>query len=311
MQIIDHSYHQRITTVNDNPRCVEIVRDYISAKQTDSLIVNREFVEGLYEHLNSQIELRYPMTFDCPSDQLFGALIFGDFIASDNESLECITCSIITNSIDRFGRWGKDVGVEWPESSLAIMRYVTSRGKTGLAKAISGGITAIIGHVTVDGGEEYIRKEAYCEWMKIRLAAMCKFVPYKNVHSNPNVMNIMKLFGITRGATLPDMHWKILSAPLRFPDVGDTYWTEHHLTNNGYKKPTLFLKEIDNIELSALFPIAILRPSKGDAFDLCLKILVPGYDEPIHIFVDNKAIDETKDSADKVPYNVNDSGESK
>ena len=91
-------------TVNNNPRLVEIARDYISAKQTDVLIVDEEFVTGLYVHLDSEIESRYDgrRQFICPPDQLLRALVLGDDVKFDRENLKCITYSVITNSLDNF-----------------------------------------------------------------------------------------------------------------------------------------------------------------------------------------------------------------
>ena len=308
----EHRLELIAATVNNNSRLVEIVRDYIKAKQTDSLIVDREFVEGLYEHLDSQIELRYPMTFDCPSDQVLRALILGDDVALDSETESCIACSIITSSLDCFYKKGilQEPGTFLamkPEMSFAMMRYVTSKGRTDLARAISSGMTAIVDVVTVDESKGHIWGKALSEWVKIRLAVMCKYVPDKNVRSYGKVMNIMKLFGITRDDSVPYMHWKMLSAPLGFPDVGDTYWTEHHLTNDSCKETNSFLKEIDNIKLTASCPVAIVFPAEQEAWDLCLKILVPGYKKPIHIFVENKAAEESLDSADRVPFDVSNS----
>ena len=39
------------------------------------------------------------------------------------------------------------------------------------------------------------------------------------------------------------------------------------------------LNEIDNVSVTLDFPVAIVRPAEGEAWDLCLKVLVPGYDE--------------------------------
>ena len=130
---------------------------------------------------------------------------------------------------------------------------------------------------------------------------MWKYVPDERYGK---VMNIMKLFGITNNATLPHMHRKILSAPLGFPEYGNPYWTEHHLTHNSYDNSSLVLQKINKMKLSAKCPVAIVLPAEGEAWDLCLKILVPGYKKPIHIFVDNKAVEESLDSADRVPFNI-------
>ena len=294
-------------TVNNSPRLVEIARDYISAKQTDVLIVDEEFVTGLYVHLDSEIESRYDgrRQFICPPDQLLRALVLGDDVKLDRENLKCITYSVITNSLDNFA-----VGqiLVCPEISLPMMRYVSSRGKTALAKAISDGITAIMDVITLDESKGRIWGKAYSEWIKIRLAAMCKYVPDKKVNPDRNdmIMNIKKLFGINYGV-IPHVHSKILYAPLGFSVFEDSNWTEHHLTNNSCKKTDLFLKEIDNITLSASCPVAIVFPVEQEAWDLCLKILIPGYDEPIHIFVENKTVEESQESADRVLFDVSDS----
>ena len=141
--------------------------------------------------------------------------------------------------------------------------------------------------------------------MKIRLATMCKYVPDEKVHDR-KVMNIIKLFALN-SSFVPTEHAKILSDPLGFPILGKTYWKKIHLTHGCYLTNTkLIRQQIEGIKLSTDFPIAILHPVKKDALDLCLKILVPGHPKPIYIFVDNKAAAETKDSAEKALYNIND-----
>ena len=287
-------------TVNNLPRCVEIVTNFIKSKPPS--IVDKKYVQELYEYLDSQIKLRYSKSLEsCPSDELLGALILGDGVDLDSETIECISCSIITNSLDRFSQGQR---LEKPEISLAMIKYFTSMGDTELAKAITDGITAIIDSITVDGGEGHIWEIAYYEWMKIRLLAASNYVPKVNVPSKRQVMNIMKLFGIKKNSIVPLVHRKIFSAPLELLDVEEVYWIEFNLTNSSYKKPTSFLDEIDSITLSAQSPIAILRPAEGEAFDLCLKILVPGYDEPMHVFVENKAIAETQNNTNKVLFNM-------
>ena len=142
-------------TVNNNPRLVEIVKDYIDKctidKQSDSLTVDKNFAEGLYNHLHSQITSRYGgIKSICPSPQLLGALIFEDGVNYDLETADCITCSVITNSLDAFSQ---EQRLRKLEMSLAMMQYVTSRDDSFVASAISGGIMAIIGHVAVDENE--------------------------------------------------------------------------------------------------------------------------------------------------------------
>ncbi len=285
--------------VHDLPRCVEMVMSFIKSNPS---IVDKNFVKELFEYLDSEIKSRYSKSgASCPSDELLGALILGDGVDLDSETIECISCSIITNSLDRFSEGQR---LEKPEMSLAMIRHFTSMGSTKLAKAISGGITAIIGWIPFDGGEGFIWEKAYYEWMKIRLVAVSNYVPKVNVPSNRKVMNIMKIFGITDVSIVPLAHFDMLSAPLGSSKKGIPYWQEYDLTNNSHKKPKSFLEEIDSIALSAQSPIAILSPARGESFDLCLKILVPGYDEAMHVFVENKAIAETKNNTKKALFNM-------
>lgn len=288
-------------TVNNVPRCVEMVNDYIRANQTDPLIINKEFVKGLYEYLDKQIKLRYGTDGRSPSDELLAAVIFGDGVELDSKAESLISYSIITNSIDGFK---KNRILEKPEMSLAMMRYVTSIGVTALAKAISGGITAVIGNITADRGEGYIWEVAYYEWMKIRLRAASSYVPKEHVRADRKVMSIKKLFGITNDDIIPSEHYDLFSASLELQRTNTLYWKEVNLMKSSRFNPTSFLEEIDNIKLSAESPVAIVLPMTGEAWDLCLKILVPGYDEPMYVFVENKAIQETQKSADKVLFNM-------
>ena len=293
-------------TVHDLPRCVEIVMSFIKSNPS---IVDKKFVKELFDYLDSEIKSKYSTDgASCPSDELLGALILGDGVDLDSETVECISRSIITNSLETFSGGQR---LEKPEMSLALIRYFTSMGNTKLAKAISGGITAIIGWIPFDGGEGFIWEKAYYEWMKIRLVAVSNYVPKANVPSNRKVMNIMKIFGITDVSIVPLAHFDMLSAPLGSSKNDIPYWQEYNLTNNSHKKPKSFLEEIDSIALSAQSPIAILSPATGESFDLCLKILVPGYDEAMHVFVENKAIAETQNNTNKVPYNMANNRESK
>ena len=65
-----------------------------------------------------------------------------------------------------------------------------------------------------------------------------------------------------------------------------------------------YLAEIDNVTLITIAPIDICRPMTGDAWDLCLKISVPGFDEPMHVFIDNKSMDENQNSSLKELHDV-------
>ena len=289
-------------TVNNLPRLVEIVENYIKSMQTVTLSIDKKFVKGLYLEMGRQLASRYSRAGKCPSDQLLGALIFGDGVNLDGDTVKCITHSLITNCIVDFA---EDQRLDEPEMSLALMQHYTSMGKTQFAKAISGGIAAIIDAITDDEDEGHLWEIAYYEWMKIRLQAASCYVPNENVPFDQKIMKIMKLFGITQKSIVPDAHLDMLLAPLGLPNRGVPSWREYNLTNSSYKKPKSFLKEIDNIALSAQSPIAILRPVKGDAFDLCLKILVPGYDEPMHVFVENKAMKESNETASRVLYDIN------
>lgn len=165
--------------VNNLPRCVVMMADYIKDNKAATLIVDKEFLQGLYVHLTSEIKSRYAgRTFDCPSDQLLRALIFRDGVDLNLETAKCISYSIITNFLYKFS---KKQRLQGPEISLAMMRYVTSMGKSNLAKAICGGITAIVDAITLDGDKGFIWEIAYFEWMKIRLAAMSSYIPKDNL----------------------------------------------------------------------------------------------------------------------------------
>ena len=120
-------------TVNNNPRLVEIVRDYISANLTVVSGVDDIFWQGLYRTLDARIHSRYGGAIRCPSDGLLRVLIYGYGVDFDKETANCITCSTITNSLHTFS---KKQRLDKPETSLATKRYVASTGKTPLAQAI-------------------------------------------------------------------------------------------------------------------------------------------------------------------------------
>ena len=107
---------------------------------------------------------------------------------------------------------------------------------------------------------------------------------------------------------IPTDHWELFTTPLLLPKK--KYWKEirleckdsYHYEDNA--NLDVFRKAMEEVTVTADCPVAIVHPADGEAWDLCLKILVAGYVEPMYIFIENKAVDETQRSADKITFNM-------
>lgn len=112
----------------------------------------------------------------------------------------------------------------------------------------------------------------------------------------------MKLLGIRYNQSIPEAHEELLKAP-REPLDNSMEWIEVKLKKSSYSKNvSSYLMELDNVPLTTDAPVAICRPITGEAWDLCLKVLVPGFEEPMLVFIDNKSMDENNDSSQKEIY---------
>ena len=299
-------------TVNNLPRCVEIVNNFIIAKRSISipLIIDATFVKSLYDDLLINMKGKYANPTCLPSN-LLSAIIFGDGVKlNDRVTSDAIGDSVITNSLVKFRQEGYLLRVE---TSLVMLRVITSRDESdaddgSLEKAISDGLQTVTDEIINNRGEGHIWEVCYYEWLKIRLQAAIEYVPEEHVSPCRKVMNVRKLLGIMNNNIIPTDHFELFTTPLLLPKK--KYWKEirleckdsYHYKDNA--NLDVFRKAMEEVTVTANCPVAIVHPADGEAWDLCLKILVPGYVEPMYIFIENKAVDETQRSADKITFNM-------
>jgi hypothetical protein len=196
------------------------------------------------------------------------------------------------------------------KTSLVILRVITAESDdaSSLEKAISDGLQTVTDEIINNRGEGHIWEVCYYEWLKIRLRAAILYVPEEHVPPRRKVMNIRKLLGIVNDDIIPKDHLELFTTPLLLPK--NKYWKEvrleckdsYHYRDNA--NLDVFRKAMEEVTVNADYPVAIVHPADGEAWDLCLKILVPGYVAPMYIFIENKAVDETRRSADKLTFDM-------
>ena len=163
-------------TVNNLPRLVEFVRDFINSKrsgQTSPLVIDAMFVKELFTNLNDRISYRYH-GLKCPEDETLQAIILGDGVQFTAKVEEAIRDSVITNSLEDFT---KDQIIQNPEVSLAMLLRVTEKSTSKLAIGIHKGIAAIIDGIVEGRGKGIFWELSFYEWIKIRLLAARRYTP--------------------------------------------------------------------------------------------------------------------------------------
>ena len=293
-------------TVNNLPRLVEIVNDFI-LNNPDSKNISSRYANKLYKALEADVRLRYS-AIPYPSDRVLSAIVFdGGVRIGDTDTADSILNSVITNSLPNFRDFDTLGGIEssmvmlWVTACIAKfdettgLRVEEKKSRLLSAKIVKNGFERIINRLVTWRDEGEIWETCYYEWMMIRIRCAMNY-------DTPN-MSIAKLLGIENAyhkSVLKNDADKYLYAPLSIYNSKKKMPTT--LQNNSYQDPEYVRKAISEVEVCAKSPVVIIRPAKFESWDLCLKIFTGDKARPMHVFIENKSRkEEVREGKENLP----------
>eukprot|EP01041_Mallomonas_annulata_P000300 gene300-537_t len=271
--------------VNSVPRLVEYgktaLQDVLTIRKkgNPTATLTKGDIRTAVESIIEAVRVRYRI--DQPSNELLTAIIFGEEVSLKSmEVIDAIISSIITNSIQPFGIDGYKVkSVETSLLMLIAIPYGSDR------KVMRSGFQAMLEAITgfgVDQAGLILEVIAY-EWMKIRVSIII---------ASRKRFSLAKLLGIS-----DERVNEVIS--LKYRNILRT----EILTNY----PQIIeldalatMDTLDEIEVMDDSHVVIIKPFRGERWDICLKTNLPSQSTPFYTFIELKSVDENETNSNKI-----------
>jgi hypothetical protein len=274
-----------IAVYNNVPRTLEFAADYLHLPENINRRVDKKLVSDLMEHMQVKAAQRYAPKF--PAATVLEAAFFRTSLRVDADLLRAFRDSVVTNPVvDK-----SDELEIIPDVSLLLLKVACSTviGKSAsdsrgaLARIIKHGIDNVQGTIlgTVDRPSSMgdALEEALTQVLCIRLALA--------IETGSETLTLQRLCGLKLWKGYSRGIRKALQSPMQMQNALDDIQEVVKLSAcSRQSEGDAFLAELDGVEVSADFPICILRSSPGDSWDVCVKAYNPNTGRPLYVFFD-------------------------
>ena len=275
-----------IAVYNNMPRALEFAASFLHLPENINRRVDKKLVSDLMEHMLFKARSRYRPKF--PPTFILKAAFFREEVPLDASLLDAFRDSVITNPVSLSSKNAEII----PEVSLLLLKVACESAKSrdaDLARIIEQGIDSVEGTMLGTEGRPPragdALEEALTQVLRIRLALA--------IVTGSETLTLQRLCGLSLWEGYSGVTTEALQSPLplqRSREVNTR--TQEVIKVSACSRDSEgveFLAELDAIEVSADFPIRILRSAPYDSWDVCVKAYNPSTGRPFHVFFDCKS----------------------
>ena len=285
----------------NTPRALEIAADFLHVAERSGREVSATLVADMFAEVLEEVKTKYdPLP---PPLSVLTSIFFREPISLEAPGLlEACVKSVVTNSVTDF-RGGRTMV---PDASLVLLRVAARNEPLGSSMSLIGeGVDCVIKTMTSppnstsksrplgDMLEEAGLQALRCRLQLARsvegitLARLCGVNSALVVDKSKLGLQLTEFADKVNPATAASM----LFAPLDLAAFDyDGAVDRLSACSQGTKMNTAgFLAELDALEVSKRRPVRLIRPTKGESWDLCVKALNPATGGAFCFFFDDKS----------------------
>jgi len=290
-----HIYRSVVALLNNMPRALQFTAEFLRSQNINMEDdTNPTFLMQMFDYIfESAYDLYLPL--EPPKDVLVAAF-FREKILLDENLLEAVKSSIVTNPLSKFVHGSSIV----PDVSLVLLEALSLRSSSSPSvKLIGEGIRKVRAALLPCIRDGDVLEEAVLQALRARLAlaknikgvTLARLCGLSKVFWDEDEVEFQKQSIINNLglATAEALFAPIATNVLMYSGQVDTLTACSHQNNER------FLKELDSFEVSELVPVRILRPAdNGEAWDVCVVNFDSVTKKPFRVFLDCQACRRSK-----------------